>query len=98
MCPEQTNNEWRIENTDDWSMKDDPGVKITCMQSAGFAPDHVVQPDAQAAIVIGCLLLLLLAMMCIYFFRRGYRAWGRGVHGKNLVFETFDLPHGERII
>ena len=98
VCPEQTKNEWRIQNTDDWSWKDDPEVKITCIQSAGYTPGHVLQSDAQAAIVLGCLLLLLLAMMCIYFGRRGYRAWGRGAHGKNLLFETFDLPQEERII
>ena len=50
------------------------------------------------AILFIFLTALLLVLMCIYFARRCYRAWVRGAHGKNLIFETLDLPQYGRTI
>jgi len=107
VCPEHIKSEWQIADKDDddnWLWKDDPELEITCVNPTGSVPGVIAQPYIQAvpiptegtynstAVFFGCLTVLLLAMMCAYFGRRGYRAWGRGAHGKNLVFETFDLP------
>ena len=103
VCPEHIKNEWQIayKNRDDqWLWKDDPMLEITCAIPVGTLPNFMqgVATTSQegyksTAILFGVLTALLLVLMCIYFARRCYRAWVRGAHGKNLIFETLDLPH-----
>ena len=56
-----------------------------------------VEPVTQAsnysggAIVFGCISMLLISMMILFFARRFHRAWGRGAKGKQLMFETLDV-------
>ena len=102
VCPEHIKNEWQIvykDQDDEWLFKNDPMLEITCVKLLGTLPSFMQavtttpqEAYRSTAIVFGFLTALLLFLMCIYFGRRFYRAWVRGAHGKNLVFETFDLP------
>ena len=102
VCPEHIKNEWQIaykDQDDQWLWKDDPMLEITCAKPVGTLPDFmqgVARTSHEAykstAILFGFLTALLSVLMCIYFARRCYRAWVRGAHGKNLIFETLDLP------
>ena len=102
VCPEHIKNEWQIvyKNQDDeWLWKNDPMLEITCVKPPGTLPGFMQavtttpqEAYRSTAIVFGFLTALLLFLMCIYFGRRFYRAWVRGAHGKNLVFEILDLP------
>ena len=46
---------------------------------------------SSAAIVFGFITMLLLSVMIGYFGRRFHRSWGKGAHGKQLLFETLDM-------
>ena len=56
-------------------------------------PEPVGQSSSYsaAAVVFGCITMLLLSMMIAFLSRRFYRAWGRGAQGKQLLFETMDI-------
>eukprot|EP00092_Neocalanus_flemingeri_P004424 GFUD01004759.1.p1 GENE.GFUD01004759.1~~GFUD01004759.1.p1 ORF type:complete len:337 (+),score=61.88 GFUD01004759.1:200-1210(+) len=54
-------------------------------------PVEQATTSSAGAVVFGCISMLLLSMMIAFFARRFYRAWGRGSHGKQLLFETMDI-------
>ena len=55
--------------------------------------EHVGQTNSSCsgAVAFGCISMLLLIVMIAFFARRFKRAWGRGAHGKQLLFETMDF-------
>jgi len=59
-----------------------PFVQIDSVDTASYS---------SGTIVFGCITILLLAIMTIYFGKRFHKSWGKGAHGKQLIFETLDM-------
>jgi len=103
VCAENAKEKWKFGSLGDdnkWVWTSDAQLGITCVHVKGniksephkdvkkvVGKDQTVNVGFLAVVII---LIILILAICAYFARRFHRSWGKGLHGKQLMKETFD--------